>query len=85
MKPSDEHSAQIERLKSEIRSAFAHRRCPGDNRIVSGDSQEYGDIRRSFCGRDWRDLYFEKLEYHHDDMPFFTTEAYCLCLPACLT
>ena len=85
MKPSDEHLAQVERLEAEIRSAFAHRRYPADDRIVSENSQEDDDIGKSFCGRDWRDLYFEKLEYHHGDLPFFTTEAYCFYLPAYLT
>lgn len=76
-----------------IRSAFAHRPYPGDNKIAV-TNERYPDyeghqVANFFKGRDWRRVALETLlnEYQgdpHATMSFMFDEGFCYYLPAFL-
>jgi hypothetical protein len=77
--------AEQQDLIDMIRTAFAERLYPGDDRLCGS---EYGDepaeYALEFSGLDWQTLHPEFLSYHHAALSFFTDEGFACFLPAFL-
>jgi hypothetical protein len=75
------------KLLQGIENVFSNLEYPGDENLVYDNSDKYVDVAETkvnFCGKHWRELSIDTINYHRDDLPFFTPEAFCFYLPAFL-
>lgn len=72
-------------VKAEIEKAFADVPYPGDDRIAySTTAFECPEINADFRGKHWKEVPREVLQYHHDDLPLFSSAGCQYYLPAYL-